>query len=161
MRSAITRPETFSSHSSQRPSGKWRSFVHPPRRVNMAAECRPLRQPAGAGMRRRRIIRMSDQNLERRDYLAIPRRLNMATAIVDRHVAAGRGEKIAAWFGDRSCSYAELRELSNRFGNVLRGLGVARGDTVFLRLGTNLHTMVAVLGAMKIGAVAIPSSFLF
>ena len=104
---------------------------------------------------------MNFDDFENRPYLKIPDRLNIATAIVDRHVAAGRGHKIAAWFGDRSCTYAELRELSNRFGNVLRGLGVEPGDCVMLRLGTNLHTMVAMLGAMKIGAVAAPTSFLF
>jgi benzoate-CoA ligase family protein len=104
---------------------------------------------------------MSIDNLEQRGYLAIPKRLNIAQAIIDRHVDAGRGEKTAVHFGGRSYSYAHLRELSNRFGNALRRLGVGRGDTVFLRLGTNLHAMVAILGAMKIGAVPIPSSFLF
>ncbi len=104
---------------------------------------------------------MSGTKPDQREYLAIPERLNIAEAIVDRHAAAGRGSRIAVYFGGRPHTYAQLRELSNRFGNVLRELGVARGDTVFLRLGTNLHTMVAMLGAMKIGAVAIPSSFLF
>lgn len=104
---------------------------------------------------------MGIDNLDRRGYLAIPDRLNIAQAIVDRHVEAGRGGRIAAYFGARPFTYAQLRELSNRFGNALRALGVARGDRVMLRLGTNLHTMVAVLGTMKIGAVAIPSSFLF
>jgi benzoate-CoA ligase family protein len=105
--------------------------------------------------------RMSIDHLDQRAYLAIPERLNIAEAIVDRHVDAGRGGKTAVYFGERPYTYAHLRALSNRFGNVLRGLGVGRGDTVLLRLGTNLHTMVAVIGAMKIGAVAIPSSFLF
>jgi benzoate-CoA ligase family protein len=105
--------------------------------------------------------RMSIDHLDQRAYLAIPKQLNIAEAIVDRHVDAGRGGKIAVYFGERPYTYAHLRALSNRFGNVLRGLGVGRGDTVLLRLGTNLHTMVAVIGAMKIGAVAIPSSFLF
>jgi benzoate-CoA ligase family protein len=104
---------------------------------------------------------MGSENLDERPYLEIPEHLNMAEAIVDRHVAAGRGGKVAAYFGDRPYTYAELRELSNRFGNVLRALGVRRGDCVMLRLGTNLYTMVAVIGAMKIGAVAIPTNFLF
>lgn len=104
---------------------------------------------------------MNFTELEHRGYLQIPERLNIAEAIVDRHVAAGRGARIAAWFDDRPCTYAQLRELSNRFGNVLRALGVESGDTVMLRLGTNLYTMVAILGAMKIGAVAAPTSFLF
>jgi benzoate-CoA ligase family protein len=98
--------------------------------------------------------------LTSRPYLSIPARFNIAEAIVDRHVAAGLGGKIAAWFDDRACTYAELQHLSRKFANVLRGLGVRRGDSVMLRLGTNLHAMVAILGTLKLGAVAIPSSFL-
>jgi acetyl-CoA synthetase len=103
---------------------------------------------------------MKSDELASRPYLSIPAEFNIARAIVDRHVAAGRGAKVAAWFDDRSYTYAELRELSNRFANVLRGLGVQRGDRVMLRLGTNLHAMVAILGTLKLGAVVIPSSFL-
>ncbi|HKV55028.1 MAG TPA: AMP-binding protein, partial [Candidatus Binataceae bacterium] len=103
---------------------------------------------------------MSDDQIESRPYLYIPRHFNIAEAIVDRHVAAGRGGKVAAWFNDRPYTYAGLSELSNRFGNVLRGLGVGPGESVLLRLGTNIHTMVAILGTLKVGAVVVPSSFL-
>jgi len=103
---------------------------------------------------------MESDELASRPYLSIPAEFNIATAIVDRHVDAGRGAKVAAWFDDRPYTYAELRELSNRFANVLRGLGVQRGDRVMLRLGTNLHAMVSILSTLKLGAVAIPSSFL-
>src|SRR5260370_29230436 len=96
-----------------------------------------------------------------RPYLLIPERFNIAEAVIDHHMAAGRGGKVAAWVGERPYTYAEVRELSRRFGNVLRGIGVKPGDRVLLRLGTNLQAMVAILGTMKIGAVAIPSSFLF
>jgi benzoate-CoA ligase family protein len=103
---------------------------------------------------------MRSDELDARPFLSIPAEFNIAEAIVDRHVTAGRGAKVAAWFDDRSYTYAELRELSNRFANVLSGLGVKRGDRVMLRLGTNIHTMTAILGTLKLGAVVIPSSFL-
>jgi benzoate-CoA ligase family protein len=103
---------------------------------------------------------MKSDELASRPYLSIPLEFNIGAAIVDRHVEAGRGAKVAAWFDDRPYTYAELRELSNHFANVLRGLGVQRGDRVMLRLGTNLHAMVAILGALKLGAVVIPSSIL-
>jgi acyl-coenzyme A synthetase/AMP-(fatty) acid ligase len=103
---------------------------------------------------------MKSDEFAARPFLSIPANFNIAAAIVDRHVDAGRGAKVAAWFDDRPCTYAELRELSNCFANVLRGLGVDRGDRVLLRLGTNLHAMVAILGTLKLGAVVIPSSFL-
>ena len=103
---------------------------------------------------------MKSDELASRPYLSIPAEFNIARAIIDRHVDAGCGAKVAAWFDDRPYTYAELRELSNRFANVLRGLGITRGDRVMLRLGTNLHAMVAILGTLKAGAVVIPSSFL-
>ena len=103
---------------------------------------------------------MNPDELASRPYLSIPAEFNIARAIIDRHVDAGRGAKVAAWFDDRPYTYAELRELSNRFANLLGGLGVRRGDRVMLRLGTNLHSMVAILGTLKLGAVVIPSSFL-
>jgi acetyl-CoA synthetase len=103
---------------------------------------------------------MKPDELASRPYLSIPAEFNIARAIIDRHVDAGRGAKVAAWFDDCPFTYANLRELSNRFANVLRGLGVQRGDRVMLRLGTNLHAMVAILGTLKLGAVVIPSSFL-
>ncbi|MBV8775378.1 MAG: acyl-CoA synthetase, partial [Deltaproteobacteria bacterium] len=103
---------------------------------------------------------MKPDELASRPYLSIPSEFNIAVAIVDRHVAAGRGAKVAAWFDGQPYTYAALRELSNRFANVLRSLGVQRGDRVMLRLGTNLHAMVAILGTLKLGAVVIPSSIL-
>jgi benzoate-CoA ligase family protein len=103
---------------------------------------------------------MKSDEFTSRPYLSIPARFNIAQAIIDRHVAAGRGAKVAAWFDDRPYTYAELCNLSNRFANVLHGIGVQRGDRVMLRLGTNLHAMVAILGTLKLGAVVIPSSFL-
>ncbi|MEE9533761.1 MAG: benzoate-CoA ligase family protein [Acidimicrobiia bacterium] len=93
-------------------------------------------------------------------YLKIPDRINMAAWVVDRHVTEGRGDNTAVVAEQRSYTFEALRQLSNRAGNALRQLGVGRGDHVLLRLGTNLQCMVAILGAMKIGAVPIPSSTL-
>jgi acyl-coenzyme A synthetase/AMP-(fatty) acid ligase len=103
---------------------------------------------------------MPSDQLASRPYLSIPADFNIAAAIIDRHIAAGRGARVAAWFDDCPYTYAQLGELSNRFANVLSGLGVKRGDRVLLRLGTNLYAMVAILGTLKLGAVVIPSSFL-
>ena len=91
-------------------------------------------------------------------YLEIPPRLNMGDWVVDRHVREGRGRNPAAYVGDSAYTYDEVRRLSNRAGNTLRGLGVNPGDCVLLQLGTNLDCMAAFLGALKIGAVPIPTS---
>jgi benzoate-CoA ligase len=96
-----------------------------------------------------------------RGYLEVPQRFNIAEAVLDRHIASGHGSRIAVWASDRNCTFAELRELSNRFGNVLRALGVGRSDRVLLRMGTNLNAAVAILGTIKVGAIAIPTNPLF
>jgi 2-aminobenzoate-CoA ligase len=101
----------------------------------------------------------TDQKLPE-GYLKIPDQINIAAWVVDRHVTEGRGNNVAVVADGQSYTFEDLRELTNRAGNVLRQLGVGRGDHVLLRLGTNLPCMVAFLGTMKIGAVPIPSSML-
>ncbi len=95
-----------------------------------------------------------------RAYLEIPPRLNLGEWVVDRHVREGRGARPAVHAGDRIYSYADLRRLSNRVANALAGLGIGRGDRVLLRLATNLDCMLAFLGALKLGAVPIPTSLM-
>lgn len=96
-----------------------------------------------------------------RPFLQIPRRFNIAEYVVDRHVAEGRGQRAAAVTSQGRYTYDDLRRLTNRFANVLRGLGVGRGDCVLLRLGSTLEGAVAILGTLKLGAVAIPTTPLF
>jgi acetyl-CoA synthetase len=93
-----------------------------------------------------------------RPYLEVPERINLGQWVVDRHVEDGRGGCVAAHVGDRAYTYAELRRLSNGAGHALRALGVRRGDRVLLRLGTNLDCLLAFVGAVKIGAIAMPTS---
>ncbi|MFM7536653.1 MAG: AMP-binding protein, partial [Acidimicrobiales bacterium] len=97
----------------------------------------------------------------RLDGLPGGRGLNLAHEAVDRHVLHGRGNRTAlrllARGGQRrEVSYAELREASNRFAGALDALGVAAGDAVFVLLPRRLDLYVAVLGALKHGAVVCP-----
>jgi acyl-coenzyme A synthetase/AMP-(fatty) acid ligase len=78
---------------------------------------------------------------------------NLATYFLDRHVASGRGDRIALFAGDRSVSYAELARLANRVGNVLRDTGVRRGQRVLLALSDGDEFVATWYGAQKIGAV--------
>ncbi|MGE4014478.1 MAG: acetate--CoA ligase, partial [Alphaproteobacteria bacterium] len=87
--------------------------------------------------------------------------LNIGYEAVDRHVAAGRGAKLALrWIGkdDRvsDFTYAEMAAQSNRFANVLSRLGVARGERVFTLLGRLPALYIGALGALKAGAVFSP-----
>ena len=84
--------------------------------------------------------------------------LNLSENCLDRHVAAGRGGKTAIlWEGEpgetRAVSYAELLAEVKRFANVLRGLGVAKGDRVGIYMPMIPEAAVAMLGCARIGAV--------
>ena len=87
--------------------------------------------------------------------------LNIAHEAVDRHVAHGQGHKLALrWLGKdgsrRDITYAELAELTNRFANLLRRLGVGKGDRVFGLMGRVPELYVAALGTFKNGSVFCP-----
>jgi len=84
--------------------------------------------------------------------------LNLSENCLDRHVAAGRGGKTAIlWEGEpgdtRAVTYAELLAEVKRFANVLRGLGVAKGDRVGIYMPMIPEAAVAMLGCARIGAV--------
>jgi acetyl-CoA synthetase len=87
--------------------------------------------------------------------------LNIAFEAVDRHAAGPRADRIAIrWLGKGDArhdyTYADLRELTDRFANVLDGLGVGAGERVFLLLGRVPALYVAALGALKHRAVVSP-----
>src|SRR5512134_1126060 len=78
--------------------------------------------------------------------------LNIAWEATERHVRAGRGAHTAIrWLGrdgaKRDISYLDLNAAASRFANVLRGLGVAKGHSVFLLCGRIPELYVAALGA--------------
>ena len=83
--------------------------------------------------------------------------LNVAHNCLDRHVAAGRGDKVAIHFegepGDtRAITYAELLDEVQRFANALKGLGVQTGDRVNIYLPMIPEAAVAMLACARIGA---------
>ncbi|MFC5532305.1 acetate--CoA ligase [Cohnella yongneupensis] len=86
--------------------------------------------------------------------------VNMAYEAIDRHVANGKGDKIALHYSDNqrdeSYTYAEMMKQSNKFANVLRGLGVGKGERVFIFMPRTPELYFSLLGALKIGAVVGP-----
>jgi acetyl-CoA synthetase len=85
-------------------------------------------------------------------------RLNVSANCLDRHVAAGRGERIAYhWRGEegeeRDVTYAELLADTQRFANALRDHGIAKGDVVGIYLPMIPQVVVAMLACTRIGAV--------
>ncbi len=90
--------------------------------------------------------------------LEVPARFNAATFFVDRHVAEGRGAKVAFFHDEGSITYAGLQELVNRTGNALLDLGVRPEQRVLCLLLDSPAFLGAFWGAMKIGAVPIPAN---
>jgi benzoate-CoA ligase family protein len=86
----------------------------------------------------------------------VPEQFNMATALVDRHLQAGRGDRVAVYYGDQQLTYWELAALVNRTGNGLLSLGIGLEDRVVLLLPDCPEFIATFLGAMKIGAVPVP-----
>ena len=87
--------------------------------------------------------------------------LNIAHEAIDRHVLAGRGQKLALrWIGRddqiRDYSYAALGAAANRFANVLAQRGVAKGDRVFSLLGRVPELYIGAFGTLKNGSVFSP-----
>lgn len=87
--------------------------------------------------------------------------LNIAALAVDRHAHSARADRTAFRFlgadgNTRNVSYRELAELTDRFGNALKSLGVVKGDCVFVLCDRVCALYVAVLGALKVGAVVSP-----
>ena len=83
---------------------------------------------------------------------------NLATAFVDRHLAEGRGDKVAMRCGDRLVTYRDLAELTNRVGHGLRSVGLHEEERVLLVLPDGPEFATAYFGTLKIGAVAVPTS---
>jgi len=86
-------------------------------------------------------------------------KLNASVNCLDRHVRAGRGGRVALiWEGEpegqtRHITYDELHQDVNKFGNVLKGLGVRKGDRVAIYLPMIPEVAVAMLACARIGAV--------
>ena len=91
-----------------------------------------------------------------KSLIALPETANVVTHLVDRHVLEGRGESTAIECGDERISFQQLLEHTNRAGNALRRLGVRSGERVLLSLEDTPEFLYCFLGAIKIGAVAVP-----
>ena len=83
--------------------------------------------------------------------------LNASFNCLDRHVAAGRGDRVAYhWEGEpgdtRTITYAQLLADVERFANVLKALGVRRGDRVAVYMPMIPELPVAMLACTRIGA---------
>lgn len=93
-----------------------------------------------------------------------PENFNIGVACTDAHLGTANENKLAmiveAVLGVSTATYRQLAQATSRFAQLLRNLGVAEGDRVLIRLPNSLAYPTAFLGAMKRGAIAVPTSTL-
>ena len=86
-------------------------------------------------------------------------RLNMCWNALDRHVAAGRGDRVALIYDSpitdtiASFTYRELRDRVARFAGALQGLGVTKGDRVLIYMPMVPEAAIAMLACARLGAI--------
>ncbi|MCA9237417.1 MAG: AMP-binding protein, partial [Planctomycetales bacterium] len=83
---------------------------------------------------------------------------NAAYNCLDKHVAEGRGDRMAIlWEGEpgdtRTLTYAELLNEVCKFANVLKGVGVGVGDVVSIYMPMTPELVIAMLACARIGAI--------
>ena len=91
---------------------------------------------------------------------------NIAYAAVDRHAEGPESSRTALRFiadttgapelSTRDVSFAELGLLTRKFTNVLRGLGIGKGDKVFVIMGRVPELYISMLGSLRNGSVVSP-----
>jgi len=95
------------------------------------------------------------------EYQAYPQTFNSTEELLDKQVAAGRGDRPAILFEDRKIPYKALLGMVNKLGSSLKGLGIEEADRVALRAPNIPPALVANLAVLKIGGVFLPTSGLF
>jgi benzoate-CoA ligase len=88
----------------------------------------------------------------------LPDIYNAATTFVDENAKQGRGGKVAIYYGNQQITYQEVFDNVNRTGNALKNLGIEIEHRVLLILPDSPEFAYSFFGAIKIGAVAVPTN---
>ncbi|TLS39088.1 acetate--CoA ligase [Pseudalkalibacillus caeni] len=87
-------------------------------------------------------------------------RVNMAYEAIDRHAESERKNKVALYFSDKErnekYTYKEMKECTNKAGNVFKNINVEKGDRVFIFMPRSPELYFVLLGAIKLGAIVGP-----
>ncbi|MFS1513318.1 acetate--CoA ligase [Chengkuizengella sp. SCS-71B] len=87
-------------------------------------------------------------------------KVNMAYEAIDRHAESTIKDKVALYYSDslrdESYTFADMKKKSNQAGNVLRDLGIHKGDRVFIFMPRTPELYFVLLGAIKNGAIVGP-----
>lgn len=95
--------------------------------------------------------------------ITVPENFNFGYDVVDVYAQEDPQKKALVWCNDeteRTFTFAEMSELSNRAANFFRNHGIRKGDKVMLILKRRYQYWYALVGLHKLGAVAIPATHL-
>ncbi len=95
----------------------------------------------------------------------IPSHFNIGVACTDKHLGTPQADNIAMIveddaLGTSQITFTELAHKTDQFAQLLRNLNLKVGDRVLIRLPNSLDYPIAFLGAMKMGAISVPTSTL-
>lgn len=87
--------------------------------------------------------------------------VNIAHEAIDRHANNGLKDKIALHWEDednvrKQYTFSDIKRQSDKLANVLRNLGVEKGDRIFLFLPRVTELYISIIAIAKIGAIAGP-----
>ncbi len=85
-------------------------------------------------------------------------KVNIAHEAIDRHAKSWRKNKIALYYEggegqSEKYTFQEMAVLTNKFANVLKNLGVKKGDRVFEYMSRVPPLYISIMGAMKLGCI--------
>ena len=95
----------------------------------------------------------------------VPEYFNIGVACTDAHLGTPAANNIAMIveddkLGTSQITFSVLSERTSRFAQLLRNYGIAEGERILIRLPNSLDYPTAFLGAMKRGAISVPTSTL-
>ncbi len=93
-----------------------------------------------------------------KEFEGYPASLNSTEELLDKQIAAGRGDSPALLFADKVLTYKQLLGASCKLGNALRKLGVEESDRVMLRSPNVPPALFTNFGVLRLGGVIVPTS---
>ena len=85
---------------------------------------------------------------------------NMAYEAIDRHAESYRKNQVALYYDEgarkEKYTFKEMKELSNKAGNLFKQYGVEKGDRVFIFMPRSPELYFSLLGVIKLGAIVGP-----
>jgi 4-hydroxybenzoate-CoA ligase len=91
----------------------------------------------------------------------LPENYNITTRLIDDKVEAGLGDRIVVCYRDRTFTYRQLQEMTDRAGAGLAALGVRMEERILIVLYDSPEALVSFFGAIKIGAVPVMLNYMY